>query len=137
MGCNIHGHIEVRQYPEHSPNYWYSVHPITNYRNYIFYAVIADVRNGFDLPIISKPKGLPNDVGMMAKIDSKEMGLDGHSHSWLTYDELLNYTWIYRTPDFVVYDEVHPYFKALMSELDCLVNEFGVENVRVVFWFDN
>lgn len=71
-------------------------------RNYDLFAILANVRNGYGfagvltgtgfIPI-SEPRGLPTDVSPEVKANSMDWGGDGHSHSWLTLRELLDYDW--------------------------------------------
>lgn len=60
-------------------------------RNYARFAVLADVRNYADTPCISEPRGLPHDVTAEVKNDSDEWDCDGHSHSFFTLKELIDY----------------------------------------------
>jgi hypothetical protein len=69
-------------------------------RNYDLFAMLADVRNGrgfagcytgSGFKPISDPKGLPSDVCWEIKEESDRWGCDGHSHSYLTVKELLEY----------------------------------------------
>lgn len=71
-------------------------------RNYDTFAILADVRNGYGFAgcdtgkgfnIISEPKGLPGDVTEEVKAASDKWGCDGHSHSWLTVKEMLDFDW--------------------------------------------
>jgi len=71
-------------------------------RNYCFFAILADVRNGRGFAgistgdgfnPISEPRGLPEDVSMRIKQRSDHWDIDGHSHSYLTLKELLEYDW--------------------------------------------
>ncbi len=135
MGCNIHGYIEAKEYE--GSDYWSSIHEIPYTRNYAFYASIAGVRNYSEIPPISKPKGLPYDVGTMAKVESKKMGADGHSHSWLTYKELSDYDWMQPVDDSLLIDCIHIHFKSLIKEMGYFASHYGDKRVRVVFWFDN
>jgi len=66
-------------------------------RRYNLFAILANVRNGrgfAGIPTgrgfkpISMPRGLPVDVSPEIKKQS-----DGHSHSWLAVQELLDYDW--------------------------------------------
>lgn len=71
-------------------------------RNYDLFAILADVRNGRGfagvktgggfIPI-SPPKGLPDDVSPQVAEDSEGWGSDGHSHSWHTVKDLMEYDW--------------------------------------------
>lgn len=71
-------------------------------RNYSLFAILADVRNGFgcagcDLGDgfnpIDDPRGLPKDVSREIKKESDSWDCDGHSHSYFTLKELLDYDW--------------------------------------------
>lgn len=63
-------------------------------RNYMLFSVLADVRNYSDrVKPIDLPRGLPDDVSLEVKRKSDYDGVDGHSHSWLTLRELLDYDW--------------------------------------------
>lgn len=70
---------------------WYST------RNYDLFAILADVRNGrgfagvltggfFDP--LDEPRGLPEDASSLVARQSEGWGMDGHSHSWFTLQEL-------------------------------------------------
>ncbi len=71
-------------------------------RNYCFFAILADVRNGRGFGgmdtgngfnPISEPRGLPEDVSLEVKRQFDHYGVDGHSHSYFTLKELLEYDW--------------------------------------------
>jgi len=118
MGCDIHVNYEVKmgsggwerinwedefirkmridedgtQWPEWDFNKMgESVYYIS--RNYFLFSILADVRNYCDMVPISSPRGLPKDVSQDTLTKSKEFGCDGHSHSWLSLEELLAYDW--------------------------------------------
>ena len=59
-------------------------------RNYELFGILADVR-GVGNPVISEPKGLPEDVSDVVKNESDRWGSDGHSHSYLTLREMVEY----------------------------------------------
>jgi len=122
MGCDIHCFVEKKSaegtwelitgfqsdmYDENSEYFGsekfksLSNSPIDN-RYYLMFAVLADVRNGLGfagvkthnpLTPISKPRGVPTDasIGYQAEVESWDC--DGHSHSWLTVKELMDYDW--------------------------------------------
>lgn len=120
MGCDEHFYLEIKRgrhwYPYYKPvpNKYYDPeqdHPskalelpqfkmLTGGRNYHAYAVLAGVRNGSyadsDKGVfvpISKPKGLPRDVSPEVRAVSDRWGVDGHSHTYLTLQELRDYPW--------------------------------------------
>lgn len=121
MGCDIHCSVEVKKdgvWVSHTPlvdNPWYNDdRPEDKWntkqveeggydgRNYSLFAILADVRNGSGfagvktgdgfIPI-SDPKDLPEDAGAVIRQKSDDYGGDGHSHSWLTLTEMLDYDW--------------------------------------------
>jgi len=112
MGCDIHFRVE-----RYKGGAWVSVDKWTkddgdipyvswrdeyySVRSYGLFAILADVRNSQSLICegeravtpIDKPRGLPEDVCRLIKQESDSWGSDGHSHSWLTLDELLAFDW--------------------------------------------
>ena len=118
MGCDIHCYVEIKHKGK-THNYWRKVGDIFPYeyydknsfpdkynnefndepeigRNYDLFSIFAGVRNGTwgerVIPI-SEPRGLPKDVSDEIKEKSDKMGEDGHSHSYLTLEEIENYDW--------------------------------------------
>lgn len=81
---------------EHTPDFLYSD------RNYVLFAALAGVRNGLGvagvdtgdpLTPVDEPRGLPTDVSDEVAKEETEWGCDGHSHSYLYLQELLDYDW--------------------------------------------
>lgn len=79
----------------------YTMEPY-NGRSYHLFSILADVRNGYGFAgvdtgdgfvPICKPKGIPKDASDFYKIEVKEWGVDGHSHSWLSLKEIKEYDW--------------------------------------------
>lgn len=60
-------------------------------RNYNRFAILAGVRNAYDYDF-GEPKGLPDDVSLVIKMLDDQFG-EGHSHSWITLHELLDFNW--------------------------------------------
>ena len=59
-------------------------------RNYELFATLANVR-GMGSPVIAEPKDLPNDVCSITKAESDRWNGDGHSHSYFTLAEFVDY----------------------------------------------
>lgn len=123
MGCDIHMNIEIKnkdgkwerynwedeyivgKYDDGEPKYdWGEIfkNPLDINRNYDLFAILANVRNGYGFAgcdtgdgfvPISLPRGLPRDVSDEVKAKSDRWGVDGHSHTFLTLEELLKYNW--------------------------------------------
>lgn len=66
------------------------VDSIYNGRNYELFSILANVR-GIGNPVIAEPKGLPEDICTITNSESDRWGRDGHSHSYLTLAELVDY----------------------------------------------
>jgi len=90
MGCDIHLHVEKRVNGEWEETECNNVY---DGRNYTLYAALAGVRNYDRFTPIAEPKELPKDVSAEVYNESERWGCDGHSHSWLTLTELLNFDW--------------------------------------------
>lgn len=112
MGCDIHNHIEYKKTINGGPKWicgdYYHVNPYCeegadnrdkklslvgfyDNRNYSLFATLANVRNYGDTPYICNPRGLPKDVSAEVKEDSDYWDCDGHSHSYFTLRELIEY----------------------------------------------
>lgn len=110
MGCDIHVCSEFKNYKDKwvncdhfrlNPYYepgdeeegegeWEIV-PIYDDRNYALFATLTDVRNYGGTTPISEERGLPDDVHPLTKKMSDYWGTDGHTHSYYTLKELLDY----------------------------------------------
>jgi hypothetical protein len=110
MGCDIHIHVEYKRniggvekwlcgdyfkinpyngYDEYEPDY--NLVGLCDNRNYSRFAILANIRNYGNNPYIDEPRGLPDDVTAEVKEDSENWGIDGHSHSYFTLRELIDY----------------------------------------------
>lgn len=77
-------------------------HPLYIGRNYDLFAILADVRNGRGFAgvktgdgfnVIAEPRGVPADASPEFAWEVERNDGDGHSHSWFTVRELLDYDW--------------------------------------------
>lgn len=116
MGCDIHLYVEVRQADggvwktadawrteEWDPNDIYVPYDQQYYsgRNYNLFAILANVRNGDGFGVdrgdpfnpISEPRGIPEDSCPQIKYIVERWNGDGHSSSYFTLQELLDYDW--------------------------------------------
>ena len=98
MGTDIHAYLEKKN----KKGKWEFVKRFPIDRKYNLFSVLANVRNGYGFAgvktsdgfnPISKPKGLPEDVSKITKKESDSLGVDGHSHSWLTLKEIEEFDW--------------------------------------------
>lgn len=86
---------------DYDSNSRYTEHPYQN-RNYDLFAILANVRNGVGFAgvdtgdgfkCIAHPKGIPDDASKDYKQLVKNYGEGGHSHSYLTLEEIDNFDW--------------------------------------------
>jgi hypothetical protein len=95
MGCDIHPCVEVTDEngkwkavgdPENAGSFEWDFG-----RNYCSFAVMAGVRNSYEMRPISEPRGLPKDVTKHVACEISEEDPNLHSHSWLLLSEILAY----------------------------------------------
>jgi hypothetical protein len=154
MGCDIHAHAEKRN----ASGKWerLTIPEPFDWRSYGLFGFLADVRNYSAVPPIAPRRGLPSDASADVRHDSEEWAGDGHSHSWLSLEEILSFNYDAAMEDRRVTRQVaanawdggctadpgggeQTTFRAFLGpkyfeELDRL-KAAGVE--RIVFWFDN
>ena len=155
MGCDIHSYAEKKVngkwekvgeiFPmdEWLRNYYkkdFDESPF-DWRSYAMFGFLADVRNYSNSEYLSEPKGLPDDISKEVKEKADYWDGDGHSHSFLTVKELIDFD--YGKTFFDDMDEQRKNYKSFLGkgffeDLEILKNiDKNPENVRVVFWFDN
>ncbi len=137
MDCDIHFHVEIKV-----DGFWeHYNHPRIS-RRYELFAKLADVRNSFGIEPVSQPKGLPADATLVTKLCDEYQNADHHSHSWLSAEEIAEVeSW---------WKERYEFRDFIELEWGCLFgNTLGglceypkdypdwLQDVRVVFWFDN
>lgn len=115
MGCDIHLYVEKKidgkwqlQGKLVDDDGYKSIQgkPFYHGRNYNLFAILADVRNGRGFAgiktgegfnPISEPRGVPDDASDEYKAMVESWGCDGHSHSYHTLRQLLDYDWTQST----------------------------------------
>lgn len=102
MGCDIHLYVERKHYGKwYNADYFvpsvsrtgdqYQHVPMYDGRNYALFATLANVRNYGNTAYVSDPKGLPDDTTDFVKSEWESWEFDGHSCSYLTLRELLDF----------------------------------------------
>lgn len=100
MGCDIHVQAEKRVNGK-----WTAIDcSIFDWRSYGMFGFLANVRNYSDVPPISEPRGLPEDVDCSNEDD----WLGDHSFSWLSTEELLNFDYYQEIEDRRYTEQVGP-----------------------------
>jgi hypothetical protein len=104
-------------------------------RNYELFAMLANVRNRYDIEPISQPRGIPGNVSPLL---AEELRWGGHSRSYHTVAQLLAYDWdaVFDNDGTVesYADAAGRFYRETLPELQALDPE--PNNVRIVFWFD-
>lgn len=141
MGCDIHTNVEVK-----NNGIWENINfePF-DWRSYNMYALLADVRNDGSIKPMFEPRGLPNDVSLDIYEEHKEWGYDAHSSSYLTLRELTEYDYsephINQDDDLITEDDIYTPIKFLneryFNDIEKMKEYGDLDDVRVVFWFDN
>jgi len=100
-------------------------------RNYYLFAILADVRNDGSVEPISQPRGIPEDCSYPYKLLLDRWGMDAHSESYFTLEELLNVKWD-------EYNSHQGWLKEFMETIEKMKQvDPDPSNVRCVFFFDN
>lgn len=151
MGCDIHYVIEVKDKnsdewvgvygsnnpfnPPYDPKNPYPLYTL-GYRDYDFFGAIAGVRRRGP-----EAKGLPDDISSMAKMYSNMWEGDAHSHSYLPLAEFVRLK--VKTNPLLTAEAAGIKLRGgdpiewMLDHYWEWVSHVGVENFRVVFWFDN
>ena len=141
MGCDIHAHIEVKVEDK-----WRHFSTPSVERNYRLFALMAGVRNYDEIEPIAEPKGLPEDITYLTKIDYEGWKLDAHDESFLTVRELveLDRRWRYYRNELKNWKHIEIIFHTYIFGGSLTGwyqypqdNTRNIEDLRVVFWFDN
>ena len=103
-------------------------------RNYLLFALLADVRNSDHLAPFSYPRGLPFDVTEEVK---EMVGEDNHSLSYFTFEELFRSDWdhVYPKTGRTYREELKDYYGHFQSVLEQIGSH--PSEARMVFGFDN
>jgi hypothetical protein len=133
MGCDIHPYVEIK-----IKGVWHLYRAESKHgRSYLLFGIMAGVR----APEVKlfDPRGLPTDASLVTRLAYDD---DAHTPSWLSASEL---------------EAVRVRFNELEDENDIIYSMFGhlfgnnieewtpgnsaypleIEDVRIVFWFDN
>ncbi|SRR5260221_188290 len=114
MGTDIHGWVQVREYPVHSPEWWQNVIKLEGMlgRNYGMFGQLFGVRNYEGFAPLAEERGIPDDYQSYGERDYDY----GHSQSWIGWRELVAINW----------DEES-------NQLDERISEFSYDNISGAF----
>lgn len=169
MGCDIHSFAERKKetkwvlvtdvFPlSNFDKGWYKKekgdHPF-DWRSYNMFGFLANVRNYSEVPTIAEPKhAIPEDASPEVKEAWADWEGDGHTATWLTVKQLLDFNYdqvfwdkrVMRDGDGASTAEEgegeHLTIREFLGELffdhlEVLKSLGDPESVRIVFWFDN
>lgn len=126
MGCDIHIHSEIKVKGK-----WLHYDQPECSRDYALF-----VKNA-----ISAPRGIPKDASKTTKLCCEHDGPDGHSHSWLSSEEITQLAkwaedngrdWIKNIWDQWLFGNSYSAFHKYPQDRPKFL-----EDVRFIFWFDN
>jgi hypothetical protein len=137
MGCDIHAHVELKL-QDGRWHHWNAPHIDRHYR---LFSLMAGVRQGHGSPeAITPPRGLPEDISELTRLDADGWIGNGHHYSWLNRTEIgmlqnwlesnapHEFTYVFETEVMGGYLDGNGYVHELPE---------WVKDVRLVFWFDN
>lgn len=98
-----------------------------NGRNYNLFAILAGVRNKYDIIPIKEPRGLPEDLSPNVLRESEYAEGDGHSYSYYTFKELKEYDWDNNSVENEAYvgEETYKKFKITGCPYPCCGGAYG------------
>lgn len=146
MGCDIHAHTEIK-----INGRWHHFNALYISRSYTLFSRMANVRNYADSEIepISDPRGLPADITFETNFDYNHMKEDAHSASWLSGTEVAALGEWYEAKrkemnpeDSNFYSFEHQVVGYIFGngwDIQKYPQDYpkGVEDARLIFWFDN
>lgn len=141
MGCDIHLHIEIK-----INGTWHHYGAPNVSRRTKLFEKMAGVRGSVTNAIVP-PKGTPDDISGITRMDVDRFKIGGHSHSWFTCEEIGKLEdWLNEQGGFaremdLEHHILHTYlfgnsfagFRKYPSDY----KDSPIEDVRFVFFFDN
>lgn len=160
MGCDIHAWIEGKgkdgKWFVANPRYVdygnpTKIRPVEEYdirRNSALFAALANVSNDYDIPFIQENRGLPNNLASETRMEAEEWKSDGegHSYGYVFPEELEIYATTYKNSENEILKRGAEAVKDLYYKLwdlsheitdDTGINQLSINDIRLVFWFDN
>jgi hypothetical protein len=146
MGCDIHMIVERKK----NGNKWEAFMPqylkkwddtLCVSRNYELFEHLAGVR-GYSENAIVQPRGIPKNASQRYKSLVKNWGEDGHTHSYLTLEELLKFSYgdNYLIGKHNRMSSISPEFSSIIKSItkfELAVPGVLPSDIRFMFFFDN
>ncbi len=140
MGCGIHAYLEIKV-----DDTWHHFSNINIRRNYEVFSRMAGVRSYRNSPEpIVEPRGLPEDISLVVALHRDFWESDGHTYSWLTLAEFVKIIKELELDD-ISYPKDCCWCRSFEYFFENSVSSFlhspeeypRIQDVRLVFWFDN
>jgi hypothetical protein len=137
MGTDAHVFLEVM-----IDGKWHCHSIPDTSRNYTLFAIMADVRNYDKLDVIVQPKGLPEDLSTVVQKYANYWNDSSHSHSWFDYAEIqILYEQCHKHGIYSIFDIEYEWLGYLFgnrwNSIESAQMFNGIQDVRMVFWFDS
>lgn len=140
MGCDIHAHVEVKV-----GGAWHHYTVLSIKRNYQLFAKMAGVRNYDEVEPITEPRGLPPDLSVLTKIDWDRGEKNWHTPSWLNgseIEQIIDWHQKQRNNwnlDFFQVADQWGYLFGNGYDIAKYPSDYPkeIQDIRLVFWFDN
>ncbi len=150
MGCDIHAYAEVK-----IDGKWNFADHIPFCRSYGLFGFLGGARNYSEAEPIAAGRGTPIDISEEVEYNRARWDDDGHSFSWVSLEELLNFDYSKKFYDMRVFRDGDGAARArtldeaeltdyktflpgiFFEELERLRGLGRPADVRIIFWFDN
>jgi len=132
MGCDIHTYFEIKLSGK-----WHLYSQGRFSRNYQLFGMMAGVR--CPEKVLFAAKGMPDDASTVTNFACNDYGSDGHSHSWLSKNEMAAIRLVHGAMS----ENPHEAYRQWSDACGCYWFDEGeefpkaIEDVRLAFWFDN
>lgn len=156
VGCDIHMFVEVKysfgdnnkwiNFDHHTKNPYFDEYRDTpefdvielhDVRNYLAFEQLCGVRAYTESPSISPPRGVPIDISAFVKQHVESWNIDGHSHSFVTLEEIRIYRANLKDLSFDGLKYIHEALELRAIEYFLTPEGVDPKNIRIVFFFDN
>jgi hypothetical protein len=141
MSTMIESYVERRNIETFEWEYVKDINPFQRRGDYEVYSFLANVRNYNRCIPIDEPRYLPDNISDEVYKIYYEGRIDNYSESYLSLEELLNFD--YEKDCRIGEDhEVVPSYKEFLGEyffeeLEQLKTLGPIDDIRIVFWFNN
>lgn len=137
MGCDIHPHFEIKV----DGKWLHYSKPLVE-RDYKLFGKMAGVRNEY-IDTIVESKGLPDNLSKVTELDHSTRGSEVHDESWFNANEIEELFEFHRSISHESYMPEFNHWGFLFGHGWDGFKKYNddypdfIEDIRLVFWFDN